>query len=110
MGVGLSSNATEQEVRDLVETALGHHRLALHDVTTIATRSRFAQDHRLRLGPPVIGYSDSVLEERSAPCDRTTGIRARVAETAALLASGVDPASVAPAMRSAHVTVAVVVL
>jgi len=110
VGVGLSSSATEQEVRDLVETALGRHRLVLDDVTTIATRSRFVEDSRLRLGPPVIGYSDSLLEDSSQPCDRSIGIRARVAETAAVLASGLDHSAVTPAVRSAHVTVAVVVV
>ena len=109
IGVGLSSKADAAEVRLLVENALADRALGLDDVATIATRSKFTDDPRLHLGPPVIGYPDEVLEEKSAPCERTVGIRARVAETAAMLASGVDPGAVDALWRSAHVSVALVV-
>jgi hypothetical protein len=92
-----------------VESVLRDHRIDLNDVVAIATRARFVGDQRLNLGPPVIGYPDALLEEKSAPCERATGIRARVAETAALLASGSErPSHAPPVARSAHATVAIV--
>ncbi len=104
LGIGLSSRASSDEVRQLVEEALREHALDLADVAVIATRRRFAADARLRLGPPVVGFADAELESASEPCARTFGIHARVAETAAGLAgSGV----VGPLRRSAHVTLAI---
>jgi cobalamin biosynthesis protein CbiG len=109
VGVGLSSAADAAEVRALIEQVLRQHELELAQVTVIATRQCFVADERLRLGPPVIGFSDAELEEKSEPCDRTVGITARVAETAARLAGGTDDGdtgSLTPAARSPHVTVA----
>lgn len=109
LGVGLSSSATAEEVRALVDAVLGEHELELSEIDSIATRERFAGDERLQLGPPIVGFEDRILEATSAPCSRTVGIRARVAETAALLAAASGGAGrlLAPARRSAHVTVAV---
>jgi cobalamin biosynthesis protein CbiG len=109
LGVGLSSSATAEEVRALVYAVLGEHELELSEIDSIATREQFARDERLQLGPRIVGYDDRVLEATSAPCSRTVGIRARVAETAALLAAASGGAGrlLAPARRSAHVTVAV---
>jgi cobalamin biosynthesis protein CbiG len=104
LGIGISSKADAGEVRELVAVALAELRLALDDVALIATRERFVDDPRLRLGPEIIGFSDSALEAASAPCDRTFGIRARVAETAVALAGAVPTRAT---FRSAHVTVAV---
>jgi hypothetical protein len=49
--------------------------------------------------------ADAVLEERSDPPDRSVGIRARVAETAALVAGGASEL-LEPVRRSAGATVA----
>ena len=108
LGVGLASSATAAEVRSLVDGLLLEHGLRLDDVTCLATRERLAGDERLRLGLPVIGYPDDVLEASSPPPERALGIRARVAETAALLAAaGPAPGRLlAEAQRSPHATAA----
>jgi cobalamin biosynthesis protein CbiG len=87
LGVGMASSATAAEVRSLVEGLLLEHGLQLDDVACLATRERFAGDERLRLGLPVVGYPDHVLEASSRTPERAVGIRACVAETAALLAA-----------------------
>jgi hypothetical protein len=104
LGIGISSKAKGHEVRELVATALAEHGLVLDDVVVIATRQRFVDDPRLRLGPAVVGFSDAALEAASAPCDRAFGIQARVAETAVALAGAVATCAV---FRSAHVTLAI---
>jgi cobalamin biosynthesis protein CbiG len=108
LGVGLASNATAAEVRSLVDRLLLEHGLRLDDVSCLATRERFADDERLRLGLPVVGYPDHVLAASSPPPQRAVGIRARVSETAALLAvTGRVPGHlVAEAHRSPHATAA----
>jgi cobalamin biosynthesis protein CbiG len=108
VGVGLSSRATAGEIRGLVDEALRAHRLGLRDVQVIATRASFAADPRLQLGPPVIGVSDELLEERSDPPERSVGIRARVAETAALVTGG-SAELLEPVRKSAGATVALAV-
>ena len=107
VGVGLSSRATATEVRDLVGAALRAHRLALDDVQAIATRASLAGDPRLQLGLPVVGVADDVLVDRSEPPERSVGIPARVAETAALVTGGAEEL-LEPVRRSAGVTVALV--
>lgn len=111
LGIGMSSKATAQEVRALVESALRARSLDLHDVTVVATRQRFEADERLNLGPPVVGIEDARLGAATAPCSRTVGLRARVAETAALLtASSHCPAHLlGPVERSAYATAAVAI-
>ena len=105
VGVGLSSRATATEVRDLVGAALRAHRLALDDVQAIATRTSLAGDPRLQLGLPVVGVADDVLVNRSELSERSVGIPARVAETAALVTGGAEEL-LEPVRRSAGVTVA----
>jgi cobalamin biosynthesis protein CbiG len=104
LGIGISAKADAHEVRELVAVALAEHCLVMDDVALIATRQRFVDDPRLRLGPAIVGFSDSALEAASAPCDRAFGIRARVAETAVALAGAVTTRAT---FRSAHVTVAI---
>jgi hypothetical protein len=106
LGIGLSSKATTDELRALVTAVLDQHHVQLGDVSSIATRECFRHDRRLQLGPVVVAYSDATLEAHSAPCERSVGPRARVAETAALLAAGAE-VLLAPVQRSAHVTVAI---
>lgn len=107
LGIGLSSNATADEVRTLVHHALSDRRLDLGDVCLVATRNRFVLDRRIDLGVRVDGVTDERLVAESAPCTRPVGLQARVAETAALLAAGSRDALIGPVERSAHVTVAV---
>lgn len=107
LGIGLSSKATADEVRTLVQHALSDRRLDLGDVCLVATRDRFVLDRRIDLGVRVDGVTDERLVAESAPCTRPVGLQARVAETAALLAAGSCDALIGPVERSAHVTVAV---
>ena len=108
LGIGMSSKATAQEVRSLVHHALSNRQLLLADVSIVATRDRFVLDARLDLGKPVTGVADDCLVAASAPCARSIGLPARVAETAALLTAGTSNAALlGPVERSAHVTVAV---
>lgn len=110
VGVGLSSSATAAEVRATVALALAEHERTLADVAAIATRTRFLDDPRLRLGPPLVGVDDDALVAASAPTTRPRGIAARVAETAALLAARRGDAAgelLGPSRRSAHVVAAV---
>ena len=107
LGIGLSSKATADEVRALVHHALSDRHLDLGDVCVVATRERFVLDHRIDLGVPIDGMADDVLVAASAPCTRPIGLQARVAETAALLASGGRDALIGPVECSAHATVAV---
>jgi len=108
VGIGMSSKATADEVRELVLDALRDRQLDLDDVATVATRERFALDRRVDFGRPVAAVPDDVLVEASEPCDRSVGIPARVAETAALVT--VDDARatlIGSVARSAHATVAI---
>ncbi|MEJ5253744.1 MAG: cobalamin biosynthesis protein [Acidimicrobiales bacterium] len=108
VGVGLSSAATADEVRQLVVAALEDHGLSFPP-TAIATRSRFVDDARLDLGCGVIGIDDEELLAASQPVSRSVGIAARVAETAALLATRPGGRLLGPMHRSAHATAAVAV-
>lgn len=108
VGVGMSSRATVAEVAALVEEALRAAGVSIDAVTLVATRLRFVDDHRLRLGPPVRGYDDDVLVEASRPPDRDVGLQARVAQTAASLAAAPGRHAVRALRRSAYATVAVV--
>lgn len=107
LGIGLSSKATAEEVRSLVDLALTNRRLDLGDVCLVATRDRFGLDVRVDLGVPIDAMTDERLVAASAPCARPIGLQARVAETAAVLAAGSREALIGPVERSAHATVAV---
>jgi cobalamin biosynthesis protein CbiG len=108
VGIGLSSEATTDEVARLLSRLLEDAELSLADVDAIATRQRFVDDVRLALGPPIVGFDDDVLIAASAPVARTIGIPARVAETAASLFVGSDVDQHWAMARSAHVTAALV--
>lgn len=108
VGVGLSSAATSDEVRQLVVEVLDRHGLPFPP-TAIATRARFVDDPRLDLGCRVIGVDDDELLATSAPVSRTLGIAARVAETAAVLATRPGGRLLGASQRSAHATAAVAV-
>jgi hypothetical protein len=108
VGVGLSAKATRNEIVALVTAALAHAGYTFPP-SAIATRSLFAGDHRLDFGCPVVGFDDRLLVDRSRPVERRAGLQARVAETAAALAAGIDIAHVGPTERSAHATAAVAV-
>ena len=108
VGVGMSSKATRSEIADLLAGLLVRHGLTMGDVTTIATRRCFVGDERLALGPAVVGFADDELVAASAPPARSVGLPARVAETAAALASGHAPGTEAWIARSAHATAATV--
>lgn len=105
VGIGLSSQATREEVGRLVAAALADEGATIGDVDVVATRSRFVGDVRIELGPPVTGFDDHALIAASAPVERTIGIPSRVAETAAALAAG--SGSLPTVHTSDHVTVAV---
>jgi hypothetical protein len=107
LGIGLSSNATADEVAALASAVLAAADRRLADVRVVATRSRFVGDTRLALGPPVVGFEDDVLVRASERPSRAVGIPARVAETAARLAASGAPV-IERVARSAHVTVALV--
>lgn len=107
LGIGMSSKATAAEVRTLIHDALRSRDLRFDDIEIVATRERFVLDDRLAIGRRVVGIDDAQLEVSSLPCERTIGIKARVAETAAQLASSAAAQLVGPVERSAHVTVAV---
>ena len=107
VGVGMSSKATSTEVAALVDEALSANGCSRTDVVAVATRERFRDDARLRLGARVVGVSDDTLIAASGPTERTIGIGARVADTAALLIAGDHSDLVSPMLRSAHATVAI---
>ena len=115
LGVGMSSKATAAEVHALVAAVLQGHQLQLCDVAVVATRQQFALDERLAFGRPVTGVADERLVAESRHCERKVGLRARVAETAALLAASqlgsqrTAATLLGPVQRSAHATVAIAV-
>lgn len=108
VGVGMSTNATRDEIAGLVRDAMHHHGFATPP-SAIATRAVFTNDERLQLGYDVIGFDDDQLIAHSAHVERTVGIPARVAETAAALAAGPSGRLAGPTHRSAHATVAVAI-
>jgi cobalamin biosynthesis protein CbiG len=108
VGVGMSTQATGDEVATLVRQAMEHHGFEFPP-SAIATRAVFVDDKRLEFGCPVIGFDDGELVANSKPVDRTVGVPARVAETAATLAAGAHSSVATPIHRSAHTTVAVAI-
>jgi cobalt-precorrin 5A hydrolase len=106
-GIGMSSEATADEVAALLADALGTAGLAPHDLDGIATRQRFADDPRIPRPPETLGIDDGDLIAASEPPNRTVGVPARVAETSALLGAGPGSTIVVPTCRSAHATVAI---
>jgi cobalt-precorrin 5A hydrolase len=104
LGIGLSSKATVDEVRALAQEVLDRAGVGLDVVTWVATRSRFVDDPRVRLGPDVCSIDDTTLLERYP---KPTGPSpARVAEGCALHAAGPEATLLVGITRSAHATAA----
>lgn len=87
VGVGMSSQATSADVSHALRVALNAVGRTMADVALVATRTCFVGDSRLPIGVPQQGFDDDDLIVASEPPERTVGIPARVAQTAALLAS-----------------------
>lgn len=110
VGIGMSSRATVGEVQDVIDEVLSDASLSRADVVSVATRDRFGADERLPVGVAVDLVTDAELIAASEPTDRTLGIPARVAVTAAAVAATRrwgGARVVVPTRRSPHVTVAV---
>jgi cobalt-precorrin 5A hydrolase len=115
LGLGMASSARRDEVRDLALDVLARAGVDLGDVALVATRHRFVDDDRARLGPPVVAIDDDALVT-GYPARRTstsTGsghhFPARVAEGCALAAAGPGAELLVGTTRSAHATAAVAV-
>jgi hypothetical protein len=112
VGVGLSSKATGDEVRQLVEQVVAAGGFDLDAVVSVATRERLVDDERLRLGPPVVGVADDTLLARYPAPERADGHRrfaARVAEGCALTTAGERSRLLIGTTRSAHAPAALAV-
>jgi hypothetical protein len=101
----VSSKATGDEVRGLVDDVLRQAGLPLQAISLLATRMRFVDDERVRIGPTIVGVEDAVLLERFPESGRV-GFAARVAEGCALIGAGSGAELLVPTTRSAHVTMA----
>lgn len=66
LGIGMSSKATRQEVRELVDKVIGQAAVRFDAVSLVATRMRFVDDDRARFGP-LISASTTVLSSTSTP-------------------------------------------
>ncbi len=107
LGIGMSSKATRQEVRELVDTVIAQAAVSLGAVNLVATRMRFVDDDRARFGPTVLGVDDSdLLDQYPAPQRPDDGFAARVAEGCALTGAGPDAELLVGTTRSAHATAA----
>lgn len=107
LGIGMSSKATRQEVRELVDTVIGQAAVNLDAINLVATRIRFVGDERARFGPPVLGVDDgALLDQYPAPQRPDEGFAARVAEGCALTGAGPGAELLVGTTRSAHATVA----
>lgn len=107
LGVGLSSKASRQEVRELVDAVVTQAVLGMDAIGFVATRVRFVDDDRLRLGPPVLAIDDDVLlAQYPAPLRTDGGFAARVAEGCALTGAGPGAELLVATIRSAHATAA----
>lgn len=107
VGVGLSSKATRQEVRELVDAVLAQAAVGLEAVSLVATRICFVDDDRVRFGPPVLGVDDGALIDQYPVSQRPDeGFAARVAEGCALTGAGAGAEVLVATTRSAHATAA----
>jgi len=110
LGLGMASAATGDEVRALARRVLDRVGLDLGAVTVVATRSRFVDDDRARLGPRVIAVDDAILLDlypAPARAGRGSAFPARVAEGCALRGAGPGAELIVGTTRSAHATAAV---
>jgi hypothetical protein len=108
LGLGLSSKATRGEVRDLVEGVILRGDIPIEGVRLVATRMRFVDDERVRVGPPIIGVEDATLLDRF-PVSGRVGFAARVAEGCALIGAGIDAELLVSTTRSTHATAALAI-
>jgi hypothetical protein len=108
LGVGMSSKATRGEVRGVIDEVIRRADFSIEEVGFVATRTRFVDDERLKVGLDVIGVEDAALLEGFPAPDRI-GFAARVAEGCALLGAGSGSELVMGPIRSAHATVALAV-
>jgi len=107
LGVGLSSKATRNEVRELVHTVAAKAAVGLEAIGLVATRMRFVDDDRVRFGPVVIGVDDNDLLAQYPEAPRPDGgFAARVAEGCALTGAGPGAELLVATTRSAHATAA----
>jgi hypothetical protein len=103
LGVGMSSKATRQEVRELVDTVIAQAAVRLDAIGLVATRMRFVDDDRVGFGPPVLGVDDrDLLAQHPAPPRPDGGFAARVAEGCALTGAGPGAELLVAMTRSAH--------
>jgi hypothetical protein len=109
LGVGMSSKATVEEVRELARRVVDQAGFRLDAVALVATRERFAADERVRLGPPVVAVDDAVLLDRFPAPQRSDGggFAARVAEGCAMTAAGESAELLVGTTRSPHATAAI---
>jgi cobalamin biosynthesis protein CbiG len=110
-GIGLSSSATADELRGLLDEALAAAGANADDLDAVATLISKADDERIRaLGLPTVGFDaaelDAVQGTAANSRVRAEVATASVAEAAALLAAGEGAVLVVPKRRSAHATVA----
>ncbi|MFZ6003095.1 MAG: cobalamin biosynthesis protein [Actinomycetota bacterium] len=107
LGIGMSSKATRQEVRELVDKVIAQAAVCLEAVSLVATRMRFVDDERVRFGLPVLGIDDgALLDQHPAPPRPDDGFAARVAEGCALTGAGPGAELLVGTTRSAHATAA----
>jgi hypothetical protein len=106
LGIGMSSKATADEVRELARSVVRSADVAFDAVALVATRERFDGDDRVRIGPPVVGIPDVLLLDRHPAPERSEGFAARVAEGCALIAAGESAELLVATTRSAHATAA----
>ncbi len=112
IGVGASTGAPADEVRDLVAFALNDAGLAPSSVAEVATIDRRAGDPAiLALGLPIRAFTAAALNTVPVPSPSPVVAAAvgtsSVAEAAALLAAGARAELVVAKMATAHATVAV---
>jgi cobalamin biosynthesis protein CbiG len=111
LGVGLSSRASEADVRGAAEEVLAAAGWRWEDVVVIGTASRLANDPRLvTLGLPVVGFDSPQLSTVRVPTPPGPVLNRlsipAVAEAAALLAAGPEALIVVPKKIGRLVTVA----
>lgn len=107
LGIGMSSKAARQEVRELVDTVIGQAGVGLDAVSLVATRMHFVDDDRVRFGSLILGVDDSdLLAQYPAPQRLGDGFAAQVAEGCALTGAGPGAELLVGTTRSAHATAA----
>jgi cobalamin biosynthesis protein CbiG len=111
LGIGLSSQATADDVAETIGAVLAEAGWRWEDVDVVATRGRLARDQLLvALDKPVAGFDDTRLSSVPVPTSGTPALERLaappVAEAAALLAAGTGSRLVVPKRTGRHVTMA----